>query len=311
VSLKSGTPDAATIDTDEHLTSPGSTLGTVAYMSPEQIKGKELDARTDLFSFGACLYEMATGSLPFRGSATGVIFDAILNRAPVSATRLNPDIPQELERIINKALEKDRDTRCQSAAELRADMKRLKRDLESGRSSAADISPRKDLRRKPLMVAATVAVAVLATVGVLYLKTKSPPSIRSVAVLPFNNDEPSKEYLSDGITEGIIDSLSGLPDIRVISRTSAFHYKHRDIEPRQISRELGVDALVMGRVVQQGDKLSVSVELVDAREDNQLWGQQYARKLADTLAVQQDIAEEISKKSVSYTHLTLPTICSV
>src|SRR5438477_6410009 len=205
---------ATTIDSEEHLTSPGSTLGTVAYMSPEQVRGKELDARTDLFSFGAVLYEMCTGTLPFRGDTSGVIFESILNRAPASAVRLNPGLPVELERIVNKALEKDRDVRCQSAAELRADLKRVKRDTESGKAIASSIATSRWSRRTMLIgaVALVFAIAVIA-VAAFYLGSSGHAPINSVAVLPFSNasGDPNTEYLSDGITEGIIDRLSGLP----------------------------------------------------------------------------------------------------
>jgi serine/threonine protein kinase/tetratricopeptide (TPR) repeat protein len=285
------------VDAD-HLTSPGSTLGTVAYMSPEQVKGKELDARTDLFSFGVALYEMCTGTLPFRGDTSGVIFDSILNRAPSPAIRLNPDVPPKLEEIINKAMEKDREVRCQSAAELRADLKRLKRDTESGKITSSDSAkPRWSLRTIVLSALAFVSVIALVAVGVFYFRSNSArPRINSVAVLPFDNasGDPNTEYLSDGITEGIIDRLSGLPNVKVISRTSAFRYKKREIEPQKVAKELGVDALVTGRVVQRGDDLSVSAELVDPREDKQLWGEQYSRKLADIVSVQQEIATAIS-----------------
>ena len=288
----------ATIGSEEHLTSPGSTLGTVAYMSPEQVRGKELDARTDLFSFGAVLYEMCTGTLPFRGDTSGVIFESILNRAPASAVRLNPGLPVELERIVNKALEKDRDIRYQHAADLRADLKRLRRETESGKTVASVAAPSRWSRRTMLIgaVALVFAIAVIA-VAAFYLGSSSRAPIKSVAVLPFANaGDPNLEYLSDGITEDVIDRLSSLPNLRVISRTSAFRYKRRDIEPEKVAKELGVEALVMGRLMQRGDDVSVSAELVYAREDKQLWGEHYNRKVADITSVQQEIATAVSGK---------------
>jgi len=299
VSLKpeSVAMSALTIDSEEHLTSPGSTLGTVAYMSPEQVRGKELDARTDLFSFGAVLYEMCTGTLPFRGDTSGLIFESILNRVPAPAIRLNPDLPHKLEEITSKALEKDRDVRYQHASEIRADLKRVKRDSESGKITLSE-SERPRWLRHTMMIGAMTVVSIIAliAVGVFYFGSSSRTRINSVAVLPFANatGDPSTEYMSDGITEGVIDRLSGLPTLKVISRTSAFRYKRRDIEPQKVAKELGVDALVTGRVVQHGDDLSVSAELVDAREDKQLWGEQYSRKLADAGSVQQEIATAIS-----------------
>ena len=288
---------APTIGSEENLTSPGSTLGTVAYMSPEQVRGKELDARSDLFSFGAVLYEMCTGTLPFRGDTSGVIFESILNRTPAPAVRLNPDIPAGLEHVINKALEKDRDVRCQSAAELRADLKRLKRDTESGKVTSSDTAKLRWSRRT-MLIGAMAFVFVIAAIAVaaFYLGSSGRAPINSVAVLPFANasDDPATEYMSDGITEGIIDRLSSLPNVKVISRTSAFHYKQRYIEPKRVARELGVEALVTGGVIQRGDDLTVSAELVDAREDRQLWGEQYSRKVADAASVQQEIATSIS-----------------
>ena len=215
-----GSASVPTMDvTEEHLTSPGAALGTVAYMSPEQVRGKGVDARTDLFSFGAVLYEMATGTLPFRGDTSGVIFESILNRAPVPPLRLNPDIPAGLERVIDKALEKDRDVRCQSAAELRADLKRLKRDTESGKVMASSAAARQSSQWLIMIGVLALAIAVVAG-GSLYLN-HSRDRIDSVAVLPFVNTsgDPSLEYLSDGISDNLMDSLSQLPDVRVVSRT--------------------------------------------------------------------------------------------
>ncbi len=301
-SAMGGCGSAKTLATQEvdadYLTSPGSTLGTVAYMSPEQVKGKELDARTDLFSFGVVLYEMCTGTLPFRGDTSALIFKAILDREPTAPVRLNPDVPLKLEEIMCKALEKDRDFRYQHASDIKADLTRLKRDTESGKIAKVGTPKRRwSLRTIVISALASVSVIALVAVGVFYFRSSSAHlRINSVAVLPFDNasGDPNTEYLSDGITEGIIDRLSELPNVKVISRTSAFRYKKREIEPQKVAKELGVDALVMGRVVQRGDDLSASAELVDAREDKQLWGEQYSRKLADVVSVQQEIATAIS-----------------
>ena len=251
VSLKpeSVAMSAPTIDCEEHLTSPGATLGTVAYMSPEQVKGKELDARTDLFSFGAVLYEMCTGTLPFRGDTSALIFNAILERPPVPPVRINPDIPHKLEEVINKALEKDCRLRYQHASDIRTDLQRLKRDTESGKAvSSSTTTPL--WSRRSMLIGAVAFVFVIAVISVaaFYFGSTVRTRINSVAVLPFSNasGDPNAEYLSDGITEGVIDRLSGLSNLKVISRTSAFRYKQREIEPQKVGKELGVEALVIG-----------------------------------------------------------------
>jgi len=222
-----GGADAATAGPTEvepeHLTSPGMVMGTIAYMSPEQARGEPLDARTDLFSFGAVLYKMVTGRQAFSGTTTAVIHDAILNRAPTSPVQFNPEIPAQLAEIINKALEKDRDVRYQHASELRSDLKRLKRDTESGtRPQAALVAPAP--RRFPLWTwaagaAVVIALAVIAA-GWYLLRSSGGPAIDSVAVMPFDStgSDVNTENLSDGLAEQLINSLSQIPQIRVVER---------------------------------------------------------------------------------------------
>jgi serine/threonine protein kinase len=228
--MSSGTTEVP----EEQLTSPGTTLGTVAYMSPEQSRGEELDARTDLFSFGVVLYEMTTGRLPFSGNTSAIIFNAILSKAPTPPTRLNPDPPPKLEDVITKAIEKDQDARYQHASKMRADLKRLKRDTDSGQTVTgvpSDEAPTQPWWRSRLTlgIAAVVLVPVLAGAGWFYRSRVGGETIDSVAVLPFVNAsaDPNAEYLSDGITESLINSLSQLPHLKVMSRESAFHSRAR------------------------------------------------------------------------------------
>jgi serine/threonine-protein kinase len=300
-----GTSALPTLATPEaHLTSPGVALGTVAYMSPEQALGEELDARTDLFSFGVVLYEMCTGALPFKGNTSAALFDAILHKAPTATVRLNTELHAEIERIVNKALEKDRKLRYQTASDLRADLVRLKRDTDSVRTAALGVAaapaePRPWWREKTALAAAGVAVvALLVLAAVLYFVSARGKPITSMAVLPFANAgaDPNTEYLSDGITEGVINSLSRLPQLRVMARTTVFRFKGHEDDPQKIGRDLGVGAVLVGRIHPRGDLLTVQTELVDVATGSQLWGEQYNRKLADLLAVQEDISREISEK---------------
>jgi len=295
------------IDAHE-LTSPGSTLGTVAYMSPEQARAKELDARSDLFSFGALLYEMATGALPFRGESTAEIFKSILDATPAPALRLNPDVAPELERIINKALEKDRNLRYQSAAEMRTDLARLKRDLDSGRVSAAtSVVPDSSAgdkaatgMRKFIAIGVVALILIAAALVVVYfVRSKSQAAkIDSIAVLPFVNatGDAGNEYLSDGLTESLIDALSQLPQLKVMARSTAFRFKSNQDDPQKIGQTLQVSALLMGRLAQHGNEVSVQADLVNTSDGSELWGAHYVRKAADITEVQSDIARDVAKR---------------
>jgi eukaryotic-like serine/threonine-protein kinase len=310
--------DAATMgatraEHDSQLTSPGSTIGTVAYMSPEQVRAKDLDSRTDLYSFGVVLYEMATGELPFRGESNGVIFEAILNRPPAPMARVNHEVAPKLEAIVHKALEKDRNLRYQHAAEMRSDLQRLKRDIDSGHSGAgmsgvsaasssgsAHAAPGNSATRKYSAIAALVLLALLAAAGawLWHAKSGGAAQIDSIAVLPFANSAggADADFLSDGITESLIASLAHVPDLKVKSRNSVFRYKGKDVDVPQIGKDLAVDALLTGRVTQHGDDLQVSAELTNVKDNTEIWGQHYQRKAAEIVALQQQIAGDIAEK---------------
>ena len=249
--------DATVGSMDIELTRPGVVMGTIAYMSPEQVRGEVLDARTDLFSFGAVMYEMASGRQAFGGFVSGAVIEAVLARSPVPVRSINPHVSRRLEEIICKALRKDRDQRYQHAADIRSDLQR------------ANLHP----QRVPKIVD---SLAVLPFENV--------------------SRDPENEYLSDGIAGSLINVLATVPKLRVMAQSTAIRYKGRGIDPQAVGRELNVCAVLTGRMMQSGGSLRIGTELVDVATGARLWGEQYDRKPGDIFAIQDEISKEISEK---------------
>jgi len=325
-SVNTEAPTRAVVNTE-----PGVVLGTAIYMSPEQARGLQVDARTDIFSLGVVLYEMVTGRLPFEGSTSNEVLASMLSvKEPQPLARYSSEAPAELERIVSKALRKEREQRYQTTKDLLLDLQSLRQQLDFEARLERSIPPEtrdgltmvskppatasgqapptaaisesltigiKHHRRSLAITLATLIVAV-SSLAYLFYSVRPASAIDSIAVLPLINasNDPNSEYLSDGITESIISNLSQLPQLKVMARSTVFHFKGKEIDPRDVGRQLGVRTVMAGRLLQQGDHLIVRTELVNVADGTQLWGAEYDRKLSDVLGLQQDISREISEK---------------
>jgi serine/threonine-protein kinase len=296
VTATGGDSDADQSDSNSIV---GIISGTPSYMSPEQVRGDGLDLRTDIFSLGLVLYEMATGRQAFGGGTGGMIIEAVLTRPPAPVRTINPAIPPRLEEIIAKALHKDRDQRYQHVADLSADLRFLKRDLDSGSQSTTGISQSAAISDAGPSSSTGEHVSRSSTDDTRALRARrASKNIDSLAVLPFDNAsrDPDHEYLSDGITASLINILATVPKLRVMAQSTVFRFKGPAIDPQAVGRDLNVRAVLTGRVMQSGGSLRIGAELVDVPTGSRLWGAQYDRKSGDIFSIQDEISNEIAEK---------------
>ncbi len=296
------------------LTRTSSTIGTLAYMAPEQIRGGEVDARSDIFSFGILLFEMITGKTPFRGEHDAAMMYSILNEEPDSLLKIKGDVSPDLDRIVKRAIEKDPEDRYQHVDDMASELRRIQKQSSRISRTSIDVAPPvKPEREKagpvpdqtktvvPRRVKSPWIYALIAAVLAIpgyFLFLKSSKTLDSLAVLPFVNvsADPNTEYLSDGMTESLINNLTSIPELRVVPRSTVFRFKGKDIDPLDVGKTLHVAAVLSGRVVQRGDDLSVQLDLVDVQNQSQIWGEQYHRKASEVIPLQEEIVREVTRK---------------